>query len=77
MTELNIPNKKAQVIICKCGAKFAACAEPFCYTEKDWQKDLRNYVNKGCTVEVIDCGSFKLESCKCNETKSVNELKLF
>ena len=33
-------SKKVQVIICKCGAKFAACVEPDCYTDKDWLKNL-------------------------------------
>ena len=71
--------RKAQVIVCKCGAKFAACVEPHCYTEKDWQKDLRKYVNEGCTVEMVDCASFRFEKCRCKEIKAanINEPTLF
>lgn len=71
--------RKAQVIICKCGAKFAACVEPHCYTEKDWQKDLRKYVNEGCRVELVDCASFKFEKCRCKEIepKFNDQLSMF
>jgi hypothetical protein len=74
----NQPN--AMVIICKCGSAFAACITPECYTDKDWQKDLRKYVKEGCTVEMRHSGDFNFERCKCNEKQEAeikNQLSLF
>lgn len=69
---------KAQVVICKCGSKFAACVEPNCYTQKEWLKDLRKYVQEGCTVEMIEATEFKFERCKCEKEKiDVNQTELF
>jgi len=66
-----------QVIKTKCcGKVFAACQEPYCYTEKDWQKDLRKYVNEGCTVEMTEKAN--LETCTCNsEKESKAQLLIF
>lgn len=35
-----------------CGKIFAACREPECYTDADWLKNLKQYVQKGHTVEM-------------------------
>ncbi len=64
--------RKAQVIKCKCGSIFAACLEPHCYTDSDWQRDLRKYVKQGNLVEILDCSSFNFEKCKCKEVKEEN-----
>lgn len=65
-----------QVIKCKCGKTFAACCEPECYTDKDWQKDVRNYVKKGCTVEMREAGQWNFERCTCVKQEE-KELSLF
>lgn len=66
----------AQVIVCKCGSKFAACVAPECYTEADWMKDVRKYVKQGCTVEVVEAGSFRFERCKCAELAKQAEAQM-
>lgn len=56
--------KKIQVIKYGCcGKVFAAAREPHCYTDKDWQKDLRKYVADGCKVEIVD--NFEFGKCEC------------
>lgn len=65
-------SRKAQVIKCKCGNVFAACVEPHCYTDSDWQRDLRKYVKQGNLVELVDCSSFNFEECKCKEIEEAN-----
>lgn len=55
-----------QVIKCKCGAIRAACAEPDCYTDKDWQRDVRAYVKKGYTVETVQSG-VQFSPCTCGK----------
>lgn len=64
-----------QIIKCKCGKSFAACRVPECYSDADWQKEMRAYVKKGCTVELVDAGSWQIESCACEKEKK--ELSLF
>ena len=59
--------KRIQVLICKCGSKYAACLEPYCYTDKDWLKDLSKHVKDGGTVEMIDSQTFTFEKCKCQQ----------
>ena len=62
-----------QVIKYKCcGKTFAACAEPYCYTDKDWQKDLRKYVLEGHTVSMQEKSDFRLDSCTCKKDSSPN-----
>jgi hypothetical protein len=39
-----------------CNTIFAACCEPYCYTDKDWTKHLKEYVEKGCVVEFVYMG---------------------
>lgn len=71
-------DKTIQVIVCKCGSEFAACIVPECYTDKDWQKDLRECVKNGCTVKMVESGTFSFERCKCPAVpKNPNQLKLF
>jgi len=63
-----------QVIKYKCcGRIFAACKEPECYIDKDWLKDLRQYVKEGCKVEMIT-GDWQFGKCDC---KKPNEPNLF
>jgi len=56
---------KIQTIICRCGKTFAACCEPHCYTDNEWLKDLKKYVNEGCSVIMIEHENVKLERCIC------------
>jgi len=65
---------KVQVIKCKCGSVFAGCVEEECYTDKEWTKSLREYVLKGCTVDMVDRPDFKFERCTCDKTPKQPEL---
>ena len=57
-----------QVVKSKCcGTIFAACIEPECYTDKDWLKNLKNYVNRGDKVEMIESGTLQsIKKCDCD-----------
>lgn len=55
-----------QCISCPCGKVFAACREPECYEDAEWQKDMRKHVKKGCSVKMVDNGVGKLfDKCTC------------
>lgn len=60
---------KLQHIICKCGVSIAACRVPECYEDAGWQREMRKYVKRGYTVELIDAGSHKFERCSCKKEK--------
>lgn len=70
-----------QCINCPCGKTFAAAAEPHCYKDADWQKEMRNYVKKGCTVKMAEQQSWEFEKCTCPNMKPVKineeQLSLF
>lgn len=56
-----------------CNTLFAACVEPYCYTDEDWTKSVKDYVLNGCKVEMIESGNgFSFEKCTCEE----NQIKL-
>jgi hypothetical protein len=57
-----------QVIKCKCGKVFAACAQPECFIDKEWLKDLRKYLAGGCAVAMMDANDFRFEKCECVKT---------
>jgi len=59
---------KAQIIRYKCcKVVFAACIEPECFTDKDWQDQVRKYVKRGDIVESVDSlEGITLSNCKCN-----------
>ena len=59
--------REVQVIKCKCGKTFAGCLAPYCYSDSEWQRDMRKYVKRGCTVELIDSKDFNLENCVCKK----------
>ena len=60
-----------QCINCPCGKTFAACAEPYCYEEAEWQEDMRNYIKRGCSVKMAENGAWKFEGCSCPNMKPV------
>lgn len=66
-----------QVIKYKCcGNIFAACCEPDCYTDKDWLKDLKKYVEKGHKVEMIPSGQgLQFKKCECKKKESNKKTK--
>ena len=71
---------KVQTINCgSCNATFAACVEPECYSDADWQRDLRKYTKQGAKVELVDSGEFRFTSCHCDKKKKKdpNQLTLF
>jgi len=51
-----------------CGKIFAACYEPDCYTDKDWLKNLKEYVNRGDIVGLTD-EKIQFGKCECNKSK--------
>lgn len=57
----------SQIIKCPCGKIFAACAEPYCYTDAEWHRDVRAYVKKGCTVSMAEKGEVQkgFDKCTC------------
>lgn len=57
-----------QVIKCKgCGSVFAACREPECWTDKDWQKDVRDYAKQGHIIGMAERGGWTLDGCTCKK----------
>lgn len=69
--------RKIQVLVCKCGAKYAACVEPNCYEDSEWLKDLGKCLKDGGTIEMSDSQFFRFEKCKCNEYPIMQEPNLF
>lgn len=68
-----------QVIKYKCcGNIFAACCEPDCYTDTNWLKDLKNYVESGDKVEMIPSGEgLQFKRCECKkQSKSKEQQKV-
>ncbi len=67
-----------QVIKYKCCGKiFAACREPECYTDIDWQRNLRKDVRLGHTVEMIPNGTMQFGKCECKKVTSPQIPDLF
>lgn len=68
---------QSQIVICRCGNAFAICRAPECYTDRDWQKDVRRYIKGGCTVETLNTKEavekYSLGNCTCNKTKASKE----
>ena len=61
-----------------CGKTFAACQEPYCYEDEDWLKNLKRYVSRGDTVQMIEDGQgVQLQKCTCHEEKKSPQLSLF
>jgi hypothetical protein len=66
-----------QTISCPCGKVFAACVEPFCYEDAEWQSEMRKYIKRGCTVGLIENGhSNPLQKCTCSGMKPSNQPEL-
>lgn len=65
--------KRIQIIICKCGAKISGCTEPECYTNDEYLKDLKKYIEQGCTVDMVGENDFRFQSCKCDPQKQQND----
>lgn len=58
-----------------CNVIFAACTEPECYTDDDWVKELKKYVERGDIVEMKESANVKFGKCDCK--KELEQLKLF
>lgn len=58
---------KTQIVICKCGVAMAAASEPFCYNDKDWLKDLKQWIKRGYKIDLIEKKDFpdNFGKCKC------------
>lgn len=63
-----------QTIECKCGKTFAASGVPYCYTNEQWQEDLREYVKQGCTVSLKEDDDVKFERCTCDELEEIKDI---
>ena len=57
-----------------CGRIFAASAEPYCYTDKDWQKDVRKYAKQGYKIEMVERADIDFRSCECNKKQEEENL---
>lgn len=64
-----------QVTKCPCGKIFAACREPECYTNSDYQKNTRAYIKKGCTVSMVENGKWEFEECTCKNMNPENKVQ--
>lgn len=66
-----------QTVSCAgCGAIFAGCVEPHCYEDKDWQKDIRDFVKRGFKIAMSETCRFG--TCTCEKPKEViNQTNLF
>jgi len=65
-----------QITKCPCGKTFAGCAEPYCYTDTDYQKTTRDYIiKKGCTVEMAERLD-SLEKCTCKDMNPCNRSQI-
>ncbi len=62
--------EKCQVIKCKCGAIFAACIAPECYTDSEWLKDVKKYSKEGCEIDTIPKSEFAFGKCSCEMTET-------
>ena len=62
-----------EIINCPCNKTFAACADPYCFDDPEWQKDKRHYVKKGCTVKLARDGNWKYEKCTCPGMKPTDQ----
>lgn len=61
-----------------CGSVFAACHEPYCYTDKDWLRNLKQYVNRGDKVEMVESADLHFGGkCQCNEVAKIDQPTLF
>ena len=52
-----------------CGVAFAACCAPECYTDDEWISNLKEYVQRGDIVEMVDSDNIKLSRCTCKSIK--------
>lgn len=60
-----------QVTKCPCGKIFAACKEPMCYEDAEYQKETRKYIKNGCKVEMVNSGEWSFENCTCPNMKPI------
>ena len=68
-----------QITKCPCGKTFSACCEPECYSDADYQKETRKYIQKGCKVQMVESGAWAFQNCTCkdmNPENAINENQL-
>jgi hypothetical protein len=77
MTTKSFNMNRIQVMKCHCGATFAACREPDCYTDTIWKENLSEHVLNGGEVNLVK--SFKFSDCTCkkNTEEPTNQLTIF
>lgn len=54
-----------QVLYCKCGALYAACSEPDCYTDSSWLNSLPKVIENGGKIEMEEREKVKFTECDC------------
>ena len=47
---------------------------PYCYTNEQWQEDLREYVKQGCTVSLVEDNKVQFEQCTCDELDELKDI---
>lgn len=71
----------SEVIYCKCGKLFAACADG--HQDKEWEKNRTQYLRDGCRFELVSDEIVRRDfaCCGCKteevEVQSNNQLSLF
>jgi sporulation-control protein spo0M len=67
-----------QIVKYKCCNKiFAACVEPECYIDKQWLNNLKEYVNRGDIVQMVENIDLQFEKCYCKDKSKMEQLNLF
>lgn len=63
--------RNVQVIRCRCGKTFAAHLCDSVDDDIEWAKMVVKYINRGCTVEIMNIKNFRLERCTCNNRNAI------
>jgi len=56
-----------------CGAIYAACCAPECYTESSWIEDVQNALAQGHIVHTYEANGFEFGKCECAEKAAEKE----
>lgn len=64
-----------QVTKCPCGKVFAACREPECYSDSDYQMETIKYLKNGCTVQMVESSEWEFEKCTCPNMKPIEVIE--
>ena len=70
MTQEN--SNRSQVIysVC-CNRLVAAACEPYCYTDKDWKRQITKAAKEGCKIDIVSNDEVRksFSPCDCKKGK--------